>query len=96
MYAHAINQAGNLYAGIRRQILNEMAGVEYVSANLIRGPVYDRFHDVGSVFMRTLVVKLFSSAKFIALFGPTFNLVDTAAGVFVQRDVIALDEFRIL
>ena len=64
----AIDQAGNLYTGLLREVFDQVAGVQHVAANLNRAPGDDRLHDVRGVFLGTLVGQLCVRQKLLTSF----------------------------
>ena len=91
----AVNKAGNLYAGLFGEVADQMAGVEDIAANLIGSAGNHGFHDVGGVLPGALVSLDTCLKKFCIFLLPGLDLVNAAARIFVQRDVVAVYEFRI-
>ena len=95
MHAGAVHETRHLHARIFRQIRDQAAGVENVAADLIGNAGGDGLHDVGGVLTAAGMVKDVRLVQRVALLGPARDLIDAAAGVFVERDVEALDQLRI-
>ena len=95
MHAGVVHETRHLHARIFRQIRDQVAGVENVAADLIGNAGGDGLHDVGGVLTAAGVVEDVRLVQRVALLGPARDLIDAAAGVFVERDVEALDQLRI-
>ena len=91
----AVHKAGNFHACFLRQVADEVPCVEDIAADLVRCVRHNGFHNVGSIFPGALMCFDTRLKEFFVLFLPGFDLVDTAARILVQRDVVALDELRI-
>ena len=95
MNAVAVDQAGNFDTGIFGQVFDQTAAVEHVAADLVRRAGDNGFHDARSVFVRAFVRQLAFLAQFVVFFFPAVDLVDAAPGVFIQRNVVTVDQFWI-
>ena len=95
MDAVAVHEAGHFDAGLLRKVGNQMSGVEDIAANLVRRIGHDGLHDMGRVFPGALVGLDAGLEEFLVLLLPGLDLVDAAAGVFIQRNVVAVDELGI-
>ena len=93
---HAIDQTGNLNTGICRQVGDQVAGIQHVAADLVGSIGDDAFHDPGSIFVRTGMLLHTALLQLCVFLLPAFDLVDAAAGILIQRNVVALDQLRII
>ena len=94
LHAVAVDEAGDFNAGFRREVGDE-AVVEDVAADFNRLVRNHGFHDVGAVFERARMGKLFVVNDFVTLTMPSGDLVLATAEIFVQRDVELFDEFGV-
>ena len=96
VHPHPVDEAGHLHAGVHGQILDEMAGIQHVSADFVGVPGHHRLHDVGGVLVGPLVGDAALLPQLVPLFGPARDLVHAPPGVLVQGDVEPVDELRVL
>lgn len=75
---------------------NQMVIVENIFTTLIRGVCYNGLHDLRSVFMGTFVCINPSFSEVCIFFFPTADLVNTAAWIFIQRDIVSVNQFGIV
>ena len=95
VHPHPVDEAGHLHAGVLRQVLDEMAGVQHVAADLVGAAGDDGLHDVGGVLLGALVGQGPLLPQLVPLLGPALNLVDAPPGVLVQGDMEPVDELGV-
>ncbi len=90
--AAAVDETGNLHTGLLGEIGNEMTGIQHVTADLIGLAGDDRLHDIGAILMGA-GMGLHGAVLDLGVFLlPSSDLIDTAAGILVEGNVVALDK----
>ena len=89
-----IDHTRNLHTGIGGKVINQ-PGVQDVSANLVRLVGHHRLHDVRSIFPGTFMGDFTILKDIVSLLFPFSDLLDTASGIFIQRNVEFINHFRI-
>ena len=93
--AGAVHETSHFHASFARQVRDQTGRVQHIAADLERNVRYDRFHDAGSVFLRALV-RHFTVEVLFFFAVPALDLMDAAARILVQRDIVPLDKFGVL
>ena len=90
-----VNKTGNLDTSVFGQICYEVTCVKNITADLVGFVCDNRLHNVRSIF-KTAGVLFDTRFKnvFIIIF-PTFDLVYATTRVFVKRNVIFFNKFRV-
>ena len=70
--------------------------IHHISADLENLSGCDCVHDARAVLLGGLVIQTLFRAELLVLLLPRFDLMDAAAGILVQRNVVLLNEFRIV
>lgn len=96
MDSGAIHQARHLHAGVLREVLNQMPGVEHIAADAERLVANLCLHDIGRILRGALVRQMGIRQELLAHLLPAVDLIDTASGVLVERNVEAFNQFGIL
>ena len=95
LHAVTVDQTGDFHTGVGRQV-GDQTIVQYVAADFDRLISFHRFHNIACVFFRAGMGEIRIGGQLMAALLPVFNLPDASAGIFIQRDAVAIDQFRIL
>ena len=93
--ATGIGKAGNFYAAIVRQI-GDQTVVHHIAAEREVLSGFQCFDDAGCVFIAAFVGQFRVFNKGFCNISPLFDLNAASSGIFVQRNVVLLDEFGVL
>ena len=94
MYTGSVDIAWNLYAGIRRKVI-DVTVVKNISTDLVRCVCNNSLHDIRSILFTSLMADLAVFQDILALFFPALDLFDTSSRIFVKRNIELLDHLRI-
>ena len=94
MYTGSVDIAWNLYAGIRRKVIN-VTVVKNISTDLVRCVCNNSLHNIRSILFTSLMADLAILEDILALFFPALDLFDTSSRIFVKRNIELLDHLRI-
>ena len=94
MYTGSVDIAWNLYAGIRRKVI-DVTVVKNISTDLVRCVCNNSLHDIRSILFTSLMADLAILEDILALFFPALDLFDTSSRIFVKRNIELLDHLRI-
>ena len=89
-----VDKTGNLHAGVMREI-GDQTRVQHVAADLVGLTRDDRLHDMGRILARARMCNI-ALQVFLSLRFPFLDLLDAAAGIFIKRDPVAVDQLGIL
>lgn len=90
--AAAVDEAGNLHTGLLGEVGDEVAGIQHVTADLIGRSGNHGLHDAGAV-LAGASMGLHGAVLNLGVFLlPRGDLIDTAAGILVEGNIVALDE----
>ena len=92
--AHPVDQARHLDARVGGQVVDQ-ARVQHIAADLVRHAGEDGLHDVRGVFLGARMADLAVLQNRGLFFLPALDLVDAAARVLVERDVVRIDQLRV-
>ena len=94
MYTGSVDIAWNLYASIRRKVI-DVTVVKNISTDLVRCVCNNSLHDIRSILFTSLMADLAILEDILALFFPALDLFDTSSRIFVKRNIELLDHLRI-
>ena len=94
MYTSSVDIAWNLYASIRRKVI-DVTVVKNISTDLVRCVCNNSLHDIRSILFTSLMADLAILEDILALFFPALDLFDTSSRIFVKRNIELLDHLRI-
>ena len=90
--AATVDQTGNLNTGLLGEVGDEVAGIQHVTADLVGRSGNHGLHDAGAV-LAGAGMGLHSAVLDLGVFLlPCGDLIDTAAGILVEGNIVALDE----
>lgn len=90
--ATAVDQTGNLNTGLLGEVGDEVAGIQHVTADLIGRSGNHGLHDAGAV-LAGAGMGLHGAVLDLGVFLlPRSDLIDTAAGILVEGDVMTFDK----
>ena len=92
--AVGIYHTRNFHTGIGWQVVDQ-TGIQHIATDLIWIAGHDGFHNIRSIFFGSFVGYFSVFQNIFPFFLPAFDLLHTSAWVFVQRDVVFFDHFRI-
>ena len=93
--AVSVHEAGHFDACFLRQVGDQVTRIENVAADLVGRVGHNGFHDMGRILPGALVSLDAGLEELCVFFLPGLDLVDAAAGVLIQRNVVAVDELGI-